>query len=278
MKNYAILGYPIKHTMSPPIHKRLFELSGVTDYEYKILEIPPEELFAKKDLLLSLDGINVTIPHKIGIIDLLDELHPSARRYGSVNCVLNRDGKHIGYNTDCDGFLRSISSAGASLSGSVLQCGCGGVGRMTAIEIVRAGADLTLSLLEGFEDTARPVFEYAEKNNCKGKITVVHPDEIKGKFDLLVNASPVGMFPKTDACPVSEDIVCGCGFVFDIVYNPERTKLIETASKHGIKNAGGMAMLVWQAVVAHEYWDGSVYSESDINALISDMHALMKNS
>ncbi len=277
MKKYAILGFPIKHTMSPPIHKRLFELSGVTDYEYKILEIPPEELSAKKDLLLSLDGMNVTIPHKIGIIDLLDELHPSAKRYGSVNCVLNKDGKHIGYNTDCDGFLRSISSAGASLSGNVLQCGCGGVGRMTAIEIVRAGACLTLSLLEGFEDTARPVFEYAEKNNCKGKITVVHPDGIRGKFDLLVNASPVGMFPKTDACPVSEDVVRSCGFVFDIVYNPERTKLIETASKHGIKNAGGMAMLVWQAVAAHEYWDGSVYSESDINALISDMHALMKN-
>ncbi|MBQ4225447.1 MAG: shikimate dehydrogenase [Oscillospiraceae bacterium] len=277
MKHYAILGYPLKHTMSPPIHKRLFELSGVEDYDYTIREIPPEALEENIPSLFKTDGFNITIPHKISIIKYLDSLDASAQRYDSVNCVAVHDGKHIGYNTDCDGFLRSLKAQGISLGGKVLQCGCGGVGRMMAIEAVRAGAELTVSVLEGFENTVDPVREYAEKNGIDSSINVIHPDEISGSFDLLVNASPVGMFPKTDACPVSEDIVKHCGYVFDVIYNPEVTKLMSIAKKHGIGTTGGMAMLVWQAVVAHEYWDGSTYSNSDIEQLIADMHELMRN-
>ena len=268
--------------MSPPIHKRLFELSGVSDYDYTIKEIPAEELKERSPELLALDGFNITIPHKINIIEYLDELDASAKRYNSVNCVAVKDGKHIGYNTDCDGFLRSLTAAGASLNGRVLQCGCGGVGRMIAIEAVRAGADLTISVPKEFRDTVDPVIEYAKKNNCSGKITVICPDNsenildnAEGDFDLLINASPVGMFPKVDACPVSEDVIARCGFVFDVIYNPEETKLIRTAKAHGIKTLGGMAMLVWQAVVAHEYWDGSTYDDKDIDQLVADMHKLM---
>ncbi len=282
MKHYSILGYPLKHTMSPPIHKRLFELSGVSDYDYTIKEIPAEELKERSPELLALDGFNITIPHKINIIEYLDELDASAKRYNSVNCVAVKDGRHIGYNTDCDGFLRSLTAAGASLNGRVLQCGCGGVGRMIAIEAVRAGADLTISVPKEFRDTVDPVIEYAKKNNCSGKITVICPDNAEnvldnaaGDFDLLINASPVGMFPKVDACPVSEDVIARCGFVFDVIYNPEETKLIRTAKAHGIKTLGGMAMLVWQAVVAHEYWDGSTYDDKDIDQLVADMHKLM---
>jgi len=192
-----------------------------------------------------------------------------------VNCVAKKDGKYIGYNTDCDGFLRSLEAAGAKLSGDVLQCGCGGVGRMIAIEAVRHGARLTVSVPQGFEDTVEPVKEYARANGFSDDIKVVNPENISGKFDLLINASPVGMFPKVEACPVSEEIISDCGFVFDVIYNPEKTKLMQTAEKHGIKTCGGMAMLVWQAVVAHEIWSGAKYNDSDIAELIADMHKLM---
>ena len=264
--------------MSPPIHKRLFELAGEYEYEYLIKEISPEELEDKIPELMTLDGFNITIPHKISIIKYLDELDPSAERYNSVNCVSYKNGSHIGYNTDCDGFLRALAAENVKLGGKVLQCGCGGVGRMIAIEAVRSGAELTLSLLQGFEETADPVKKYAEENGIDAKINIVHPDEISGKFDILINASPVGMYPNIDACPVSEEVVADCGFVFDVIYNPEETKLMKTAREHGIKAAGGMAMLVWQAVVAHEYWNGSVYDPKDIANLISEMHLLMKES
>lgn len=275
MKHYGLLGFPLRHTMSPPIHQRLFELEGVSDFDYTLKEYSPEELSEKISDVLALDGFNITIPHKVEIIKYIDELADSAKRYNSVNCVVKKDGKYIGYNTDCDGFLRSIEAAGGKLDGSVLQCGCGGVGRMIAVECVRHGAKLTVSVPEGFEDTVEPVREYARANGFSDDIKVVHPNEIEGKFDTLINASPVGMFPKVENCPVTEDIIANCGFVFDVIYNPERTKLMQTAEKHGIKTCGGMAMLVWQAVVAHEIWSGANYSDSDIAKLISDMHKLM---
>ena len=275
MKHYGLLGFPLKHTMSPPIHQRLFELEGVSDFDYTLKEYSPEELSEKISDVLALDGFNITIPHKVEIIKYIDELADSAKRYNSVNCVVKKDGRYIGYNTDCDGFLRSIEAAGGKLDGTVLQCGCGGVGRMIAIECVRHGAKLTVSVPEGFEDTVEPVKEYARANGFSDDIKVVHPSEIEGKFDTLINASPVGMFPKIENCPVTEDIIANCGFVFDVIYNPERTKLMQTAEKHGIKTCGGMAMLVWQAVVAHEIWSGANYSDSDIAKLISDMHKLM---
>lgn len=275
MEKYAILGYPLKHTMSPPIHKRLFELEGKTA-EYEICEYPPEALAGKAAYLNSLGGYNITIPFKVDIIKYLDELDESAKRYNSVNCVVNRGGKTTGYNTDCYGFLRSLEAGGASLSGKVLQIGCGGVGRMMATEAALHGADLTVVVLpefvKGAEDTAADILKLVPN----AKIRVVTHDKIDGEFDLLVNASPVGMFPKVDECPVTEQVIKSCKSVFEVIYNPNVTKLMKTAESNGIKTIGGMAMLVWQAVVAHEIWSGAKYSDADIEKLIDDMRAELK--
>ncbi len=273
MAKYGLLGYPLGHTMSPPIHKRLFELDGKPEAEYEIFEFAPETLESKAEYLNSLDGYNITIPYKVDIIKHLDGLDDSAKRYNSVNCVVNRDGKNIGYNTDCYGFLRSLEAGGAKLDGKVLQIGCGGVGRMMAIEAALHGADLTIVSLPEFIEGTEKAAEEARALNPEAKIKVITHDEIEGEFDLLMNASPVGMFPKVEDCPVSEDVIRNCKCVFDVIYNPNVTKLMELAQKNGIKAIGGMAMLVWQAVVAHEIWDGASYSDADINALIEEMRA-----
>ena len=270
MEKYVDLGYPLKHTMSPPIHKRLFELEGKTA-EYEICELPPEELSGKADYLNSLGGYNITIPFKVDIIKYLDELDDSAKRYNSVNCVVNRDGKNIGFNTDCYGFLRSLEAEGMSLSGKVLQIGCGGVGRMMAIEAALHGADLTIVSLPEFIKGAEEAAAEAVKLAPNAKIKVITHEQISGEYDLLVNASPVGMFPKTEECPVTEDVVKSCKNVFEVIYNPDVTMLMKIAEKNGIKAVGGMAMLVWQAVVAHEIWSGAKYKDEDIAELISDM-------
>ncbi len=161
MSKYALLGYPLGHTMSPPIHKRLFELDGKPDSEYEVCEIPPEKLAERSEYLNSLNGYNITIPYKVDIIKYLDGLDESAKRYNSVNCVVNRDGKNIGYNTDCSGFLRSLEAGGAKLGGRVLQIGCGGVGRMMAIEAALHGAELTIVALPEFIAGAEEVAEEA---------------------------------------------------------------------------------------------------------------------
>lgn len=273
MSKYALLGYPLGHTMSPPIHKHLFELDGRPDAEYEVCEIPPEQLDSKSEYLNSLDGYNITIPYKVDIISHLDELDESAKRYNSVNCVVNRNGKNIGFNTDCTGFLRSLEAGGAKLGGRVLQIGCGGVGRMMATEAAIHGADLTIVVLPEFIAGAKEVAEEAAKLNPSAKINVITHDKISGEFDLLMNASPVGMFPKTDDCPVSEDVVKNCKYVFEVVYNPNVTKLMSIAEKNGIPAIGGMAMLVWQAAVAHEIWNGASYRDGDVEKIIAEMKA-----
>lgn len=273
MSKYALLGYPLGHTMSPPIHKRLFELDGRPDAEYEVCEIPPEQLDRKAEYLNSLDGYNITIPYKVDIISRLDGLDESAKRYNSVNCVVNRNGKNIGFNTDCTGFLRSLEAGGAKLGGRVLQIGCGGVGRMMATEAALHGAELTIVALPEFIAGAEEVAKEAAKLNPSAKINVITHDKISGKFDLLMNASPVGMFPKTDDCPVSEDVVKSCKYVFEVIYNPNVTKLMSIAERNGIPAIGGMAMLVWQAAVAHEIWNGASYRDEDVEKIIAEMKA-----
>lgn len=279
MEKYAILGYPLKHTMSPPIHKRLFELEGKSGVEYEICEYAPETLAENVSYLNALGGYNITIPFKVDIIKYIDELDESAKRYDSVNCVVNRDGKNIGYNTDCYGFLRALEAGGAKLGGRVLQIGCGGVGRMMAIEALLHGADLTVVVLKGFEDTAEAVVSELKKQGCGEDVLkrfkYIYAEQIEGDFDLLINATPVGMFPKVDNCPVSEEVISHCGSVFEVIYNPDKTKLMQIAEAQGKTAIGGMAMLVWQAVVAHEIWSGAKYSDSDIEKLICDMRAAL---
>ncbi len=277
MGRYALIGGSLGHTMSPPIHERLFGLKGRTA-DYEVIEIAPDELDSYSQRLAGLDGFNITIPHKQAIIAQCDELADSAKRYNSVNCIDNKNGVLTGYNTDCDGFLRTISAMGVSLSGRVLLIGCGGVGRMMAIESALAGAKLTVAVLE----SDMPLADQAAKEIIAMKpdadITIVDINSIDASvgYDLLMNATPVGMYPKCDACPVSDEMIAAADAVFDVIYNPRETMLIKKARSQGKPAAGGMAMLVWQAVSAHEIWDGDSYTEEEVAPIISEMEEIVE--
>lgn len=272
-RKYAILGETLKHTMSPPIHKRLFELKN-REFEYEILEIKPEELDKNAEYLKSLNGYNITIPHKIGIISHCDKLAESAKRYNSVNCVDNKDGVSTGYNTDCDGFLQTIRSMNVNFAGKVLLVGCGGVGRMMAIEAALAGANLYIAVLESDMPLAKQVEREIKAMKSDAQINIVLNTEIPTdiKYDLLMNACPVGMYPKVENCPVPDEVIEVSDAVFDVIYNPKETLLMQKAKALGKKAVGGMAMLVWQAVSAHEIWDGDNYSNEEVEAIIEEMY------
>lgn len=271
-RKYAILGETLKHTMSPPIHTRLFELKNRT-FEYEIIEVSPEHLENKSEYLNSLAGYNITIPHKIGIIDYTDKLDESAKRYNSVNCIDNKNGVHTGYNTDCDGFLQSIRAMGVDFSGNVLLIGCGGVGRMMAIEAALAGAELFIAVLESDMPLAQRVKKEIEAMKSDVKVNIVLNTQVDAaiKYSLLMNACPVGMYPRVDACPVSDEVIAASEAVFDVIYNPRETLLMKKAKEMGKKTAGGMAMLVWQAVSAHEIWDGDTYTDEEVQSIIDEM-------
>jgi len=276
-RKYAILGETLKHTMSPPIHKRLFELKN-REFEYEIVEVTAKELTERVKYLNTLAGYNITIPHKIEIIQYLDALADSAKRYNSVNCVDNKNGVLTGYNTDCDGFLHSIRAMGAKLSGDVLLIGCGGVGRMMAIESALAGAELTIAVLESDMPLALQAQKeiLAMKNDARLNIVLTTQIDSTRHYDLLLNACPVGMYPRVDGCPASDSVIACADAVFDVVYNPRETVLVKKAKALGKKASGGMAMLVWQAVSAHEIWDGDSYTDEEVQSIIEEMETAVE--
>lgn len=267
MKKFTLIGHPLGHSMSPMIHDGLFKLRG-KDSPYDLTDIAPEDLSSKAEFLRSIDGFNITIPHKVAVIDLIDEMAESAKRYNSVNCVDNKDGKLIGYNTDCDGFLLSAKANNLPLSGTVLLIGCGGVGRMIAIETVRHGGDLTIAHIPEAAEMAQSLCEEIKAAYPEAKLRTVLTSDISGSYDLLVNASPVGMYPKTENCPVSDEIIEKCGSLFDVIYNPVETLLVKKFRAQGKTAVGGAAMLVYQAVKAHEIWDGDLYTDDEVNSII----------
>lgn len=281
MRKFCLIGHPLGHSLSPQIHTRLFELSGESA-EYTLVDIAPEELKSKFETLSEYDGFNITIPHKIAIIDYCGELSEGAKRYGSVNCVKNGEVK-LGCNTDCIGFTKSIELLGASLGSKVLLIGCGGVGRMMAIETAMSGGELSIAALKSDLPLVEKVIEeiHELKPDAHVRVAMISGNAISAedlnneKFDLLINASPVGMFPKVDRIPCEEDVLDNVRFVFDAIYNPRDTLLTKTAREKGCKAMSGMAMLVLQAVAAHEIWDGASYNNEDIDRLISDMEALV---
>lgn len=276
-RKYALLGGSLRHTMSPPIHKRLFELKN-REFSYEIVEADAVELKEKIGYLNAMGGYNITIPHKMEIIQYLDGLDASAKRYNSVNCVDNKNGVLTGYNTDCDGFLQTIKAMGAKLGGNVLLIGCGGVGRMMAIESALAGARLTIAVLESDMPLALQVEKEIRAMKADAEIEIILNTAIDEEkhYDLLCNACPVGMYPKVDACPVSDGIINACDAVFDVIYNPGETMLIKKAKALGKNVSGGMAMLVWQAVSAHTIWDGDVYTNEEVAKIIEEMEIIVE--
>lgn len=266
MKKFALTGYPLGHSMSPVIHRELFKLNNV-EASYELVEINPDDFENGLQKMMEFDGFNVTIPHKIAVIPRLDEVSQRAQLFGSVNTVNNKNGVLSGHNTDCYGFLRALEMAGIKLEGNVLVCGSGGVSRMFAFETVLAGASLTIAVrnadIEAGEQIKKEIKEKLDKD-----IKLITLDEVDGEWDVLINGTPVGMYPNTEACVLPKEKVQKAKAVFDAVYNPLETKLIAYAKECGAKYSNGLPMLVWQAAVAEEIWLDVSFSMEQIKDVL----------
>ncbi|MBR7060604.1 MAG: shikimate dehydrogenase [Eubacterium sp.] len=253
-EKYSLIGYPLGHSLSPEIHSELFKINA-KNASYSLLEIKPENLGASFEELKELSGFNVTIPHKSNIIPFLDELSEKAKLFGAVNTVEIKNGKAFGHNTDCIGFLRALESADIELKGRVLICGCGGVSRMFAFESALSGCDITFAIRNSSLEKCNILVREIEEKLGK-KCKTVSIDNAGENYDLIINGTPVGMFPAVNACPLSEKTIKTSNAVFDSIYNPSETLLLRYAKEAGIKSTNGLSMLVWQAAAAQEIWNG----------------------
>jgi len=254
-RRFAVLGESLAHTWSPQIHNSLFQAAQL-DAVYLPVTVPRDKLPSVVDVLRScFAGFNVTIPYKEQIIPLLDEIDDAASACGAVNTVENRNGRLIGHITDGLGMLRAIEEGGVNTHAvDALILGGGGAGRVAAFEFLMRGGRVTIAV-RSIEKGKRLSYELAAaQKDGLARIRVCSLDDIEGTHDILVNCTPVGMYPETDACPVSDEVISRCGAVFDAVYNPRQTKLMQKAAKLGIPAVEGLGMLYYQAVEAQKFW------------------------
>lgn len=274
-KKFALIGHPVGHTMSPFIHSRLFALCG-EDASYDVLDFPPEELSGSLPRLHDFSGFNVTIPHKQAIIPLLDSCDAKAEEFGSVNTVKNESGRLKGFTTDGEGFRLALEAGGGSLCGKVAVLGAGGAARAIAFELAHAGAEITIAARPHSAEAAARLCADLQQKIPGTKAGHCLISDLHGPLDLLVNATPAGMYPHADSCAAEEELIERSACVFDAVYNPGRTKLLALAEKHEKKTVGGIGMLVCQAAAAETIWFGVHFSAKSLAELSRETSFEMK--
>ncbi len=258
----GIIGDPIEHTMSPPMHNAAFEQMGL-DFWYVPFRVKREQLEQAVAGMraLNIRGLNVTIPHKVAIIPLLDELDPLAGRIGAINTVVNDNGVLRGYNTDATGFLQALLEKGVEPRGKrVVLLGAGGAARAVSFVLAERGAHLVILNrrleLDWAEGLASRLTETFGKEVKAPELAEENLAQALEEADILVNATSVGMSPNVDETPVTSNLLKPSLIVFDAVYNPVKTRLLREAGQTGAQTISGLEMLVWQGASAFELWTG----------------------
>jgi shikimate dehydrogenase len=258
----GIIGDPIEHTMSPAMHNAAFQTLGL-DYTYVPFRVKSLELKKAIEGIrgLNLRGLNVTIPHKVAVMQFLDRIDPLAEKIGAVNTIVNDDGILSGYNTDATGFLQTLHDKDVDPEDKkVLLLGAGGAAR--AIGNVLAGEKARITILNRrqelswAEDLAHLLTRhYGAKVNI-GELTPENLQRAIEGVDIVVNSTSLGMSPDDDQTPVPADLLGASLTVFDVVYNPYETRLLREAKAAGAKTINGLEMLVRQGAIAFEKWTG----------------------
>ncbi|MDP4162303.1 MAG: shikimate dehydrogenase [Bacillota bacterium] len=254
-KLYAVLGYPIGHSMSPFMHNDLFAFYNL-EARYLPFQVKPEALEdAVKGLkAIGVSGFNVTVPHKSSIIPLLDNIDPLAMKIGAVNTVVNQNGKLIGYNTDGPGFLKSLHSLIPDVKDlNVLIIGAGGASRAIYYTMASAGAR-QIDICNRTLDKATLLIEGCSERVESRVLSAEKASEHLSDYDVIIQTSTVGMFPNTQVCPVRLENLSSRAIVCDIIYNPLETLFLQEAKQKGVKVQNGIDMFVYQGALAFELW------------------------
>ncbi len=244
---YGVVGSPIAHSVSPAMHNAAFQDLGV-DGVYLPFDAADADDFVRFAGAIGLKGASVTIPFKVALADRVDDADDVARRIGAINTIRVADGRWLATNTDAGGFLRPLQDRRVPLQGMrVAILGAGGAARAVAVALAPSGAHVTVYARDA--KRAAPVAMIAS-----GGVKPWPPEA--GSWDLLVNCTPVGIYPHANETPIPARLLGG-GLVYDLIYNPATTRLLREAAEAGCETIGGLDMLVAQAVEQLRWWTGS---------------------
>lgn len=274
---FAVLGQSLPHTWSPYIHNSLFDAAGL-DAIYVPVTVPLERLGAAADVFRScFSGFNITIPYKEKIIPFLDEVDDAVLACGAVNTVEIRNGCMIGHITDGLGMLHAIEEHGISTTrADVLILGGGGAARVAGYAFLSRGGRVTFAVRD-MQKGKKLAHELADTQaDGHHRLSVCSLQQTDGAHDILINCTPVGMYPHVNACPVSERTVAQCRAVFDAVYNPRETQLLALAKQNNIPAIEGLGMLFYQAVEAEKFWFGDkIASQAEQSRIYNELQACL---
>ena len=242
---YAVIGNPVRHSLSPLMHNRAFSHIG---HNAVYLALPVEDVAGAVSGIraFGIRGVSVTIPHKVSIMDYLDEIDENAARIGAINTVVNREGVLHGCNTDARGAVKALTEQIAGKTVGII--GAGGAARAIGFGMISEGARVII---------LNRTREKGEKlaQELGGDFQPLTPD-LGLNCDILINTTPVGMTPDLGISPIPQKALTKEMVVMDIVYNPLKTKLLQDAEATGCPTIDGTAMFVYQGVLQFELWTG----------------------
>lgn len=277
----GIIGNPVEHSVSPMLHNSLCRQLGI-DVIYVPFKVEKNDLDnAVKGLkAINILGFNITIPYKKEIMKYIDDNTKEALLMGAVNTVKNIDGRFYGYNTDAEGFSRSFKEeSGTNFKDKkIVLIGAGGAARAIAVKMTIEGAR-KIYVVNRTESKAREFIEMIN-SNVKNIAEYASMDEnsdtgVLKQSDIIINTTSVGMYPNIDESPIGHsDIFSGGQIVYDVVYNPSKTKFLSYAENKGCKTINGLGMLFYQGIFAFEIWTGIKLTED----VVKSVYCTFKNN
>jgi shikimate dehydrogenase len=270
-----LTGYPLDHSLSPSLHVAALQACALLG-EYRLYPVPPEDEMGLQALLErmrseTLHGLNVTIPHKRKVLPLLDEVSPMAQAIGAVNTIYFRDGLLRGENTDAAGFLTDLGRVfPVTVPGVALVLGAGGSARAVVYALLQAGWQVCVAARrqEQAQALCQAISTRVEALALDTEILSRLAEE--RQVELLVNATPLGMGRQAGESPLAQGMrLPGMAFVYDLVYNPPETALLQAARNAGLACANGLGMLVEQARLAFKLWTGCEVEREVMNRAVT---------
>ncbi len=273
----GVFGYPVAENPTCVMQNAAFEAAGLF-WRYLTIEVKPENLPTAINGMRAMGfrGINCTIPHKVAVIPLLDEVAPDARLIGAVNTIRRDGDRLIGENTDGKGFMRGLREQLDPKGKRVVILGAGGAARAITVELALAGASELILVNRSHERGAGLVTHLQQNVNANARLvdwTETYP--IGGDVDVLVNATSIGLYPDVDAMPdVNIDAAQSDLLVCDVIPNPPNTPLIKLAQSRGMRTITGLPMLVYQGSIGFEMWTGVKPDENVMKAALEKAFAI----
>ncbi len=258
----AVIGDPVEHSLSPEIQNAAF-LHARLDFTYVAFHVARGRLLHALNGVraMGIRGLSVTIPHKVDIIPFLDEVAPEAAYVGSVNTVLNDNGRLVGHSTDGRGAVRAFESKGVQVAGkSILVLGSGGAARAIAFALAVLDPKPNIRILgvipEELENLANDLTSRTDTPVSSDLLTARSVERGTAEAEIIVHATPVGMAPKIDVSLIPAELLRPDLVVFDAVYTPLKTRLLQSAEQAGARIVPGLGMFVHQGAIQFELWTG----------------------